>query len=210
MSSVTPLPARRRTHPPRARVAQALEAERARVRAWLHDTLLQQLEYIAAGGYADDVDPRELMRVAAGAATELRAYIEGTPAGEDTLVERLRRIIEDEQALAPYEIRLVFGEVDGTVDGTALAGAVREALTNVRKHANAPRGRRLLPRHGGRRRGRRHRRRRRLRPRRTPWRIGLRESIIEPHGAHRRPRRDRSEPAPARGMSLTSTPRGHA
>jgi hypothetical protein len=115
VSSVTPLPARRRTHPPRARVAQALDAERARVRAWLHDTLLQQLEYIAAGGYADDVDPRELMRVAAGAATELRAYVEGTPGGEDTLVERLRRIIEDEQALAPHEIRLVFGEVDGTV-----------------------------------------------------------------------------------------------
>ena len=114
-----------------------LDAERARVRAWLHDTLLQQLEYIAAGGYADDVDPRELMRVAAGAATELRAYVEGTPAGEDTLVERLRRIIEDEQALAPHEIRLVFGEVDGTVDGDEIAAATREALTNVRKHARA-------------------------------------------------------------------------
>ena len=137
MTSVTPLSARRRTPPPRARVAQALDAERARVRAWLHDTLLQQLEYIAAGGYADDVDPRELMRVAAGAATELRAYVEGTPAGEDTLVERLRRIIEDEQAVAPYEIRLVFGEVDGTVDGTELADAAREAITNARKHARA-------------------------------------------------------------------------
>src|SRR5829696_5053436 len=44
VSSVTPLPARRRTHPPRARVAEVLDAERARVRAWLHDTLLQQLE----------------------------------------------------------------------------------------------------------------------------------------------------------------------
>jgi signal transduction histidine kinase len=137
VTSVTPLPARRRTHPPRARVAEALDAERARVRAWLHDTLLQQLEYIAAGGYADDVDARELMRVAAGAATELRAYVEGTPAGESTLVERLRRIIEDEQARVPYEIRLVFGEVDGTVDGDDLADAAREALTNVRKHARA-------------------------------------------------------------------------
>jgi signal transduction histidine kinase len=137
VTSVTPLPARRRTHPPRARVAEALDAERARVRAWLHDTLLQQLEYIAAGGYADDVDARELMRVAAGAATELRAYVEGTPSAESTLVERLRRVIEDEQALVPYEIRLVFGEVDGTVDGDDLADAAREALTNVRKHARA-------------------------------------------------------------------------
>jgi signal transduction histidine kinase len=137
VASVTPLPARRRTHPPRVRVAEALDAERARVRAWLHDTLLQQLEYIAAGGYADDVDPRELMRVAAGAATELRAYVEGTPTGDGTLVERLRRIVVDEQALAPHEIRLVFGEVDGTVDGAELADAAREALTNVRKHARA-------------------------------------------------------------------------
>ena len=137
MASVTPLPARRRTHPPRVRVAEALDAERARVRAWLHDTLLQQLEFIAAGGYADDVDARELMRVAAGAATDLRAYVEGTPAGEGTLVERLRRVIEDEQPLVPYEIRLVFGEVDGTVDSAELADAAREALTNVRKHARA-------------------------------------------------------------------------
>ena len=74
---------------------------------------------------------------ASGDTGKLRAYVEGTPAGEDTLVERLRRIIEDEQALATHEIRLVFGEVDGTVDGTELADAAREALTNVRKHARA-------------------------------------------------------------------------
>ena len=103
--------------PARTRVADALEAERARTRAWLHDTLLQQLEYIAAGGYADDADPRELMRVAAGAATDLRAFVEGDEAaGAGTLVERLRRVIEDEQELATHEIRLVFGEVDGTLE----------------------------------------------------------------------------------------------
>src|SRR5690242_6104033 len=73
VASVTPLPARRRAHASRQRVVDAVDAERARTRAWLHDTLLQQLEYIAAGGYADEVDPRELMRVAAAAATELRA-----------------------------------------------------------------------------------------------------------------------------------------
>ena len=83
-------------------------------------------------------DAPELMRVAAGAATELRAYVEGTPAGEGTIVERLRRIIEDEQPLAGHEIRLVFGEIDGTVEGPELAEfAAREALTNVRKHAHA-------------------------------------------------------------------------
>jgi signal transduction histidine kinase len=134
---VTPLPARRRAHAPRSRVVDAVESERARTRAWLHDTLLQQLEYIAAGGYADEVDPRELMRVAAAAATELRAYVEGDAAASATLVERLRRIITEEQLLARHEIRLVFGEVDGTVDGAELADAAREALTNARKHARA-------------------------------------------------------------------------
>jgi signal transduction histidine kinase len=116
----------------------AVEAERARVRAWLHDTLLQQLEYIAAGGYADIADARELMRVAAGAASELRAYVEGDAGAPDgTLVERLRHVIAEEQLQATHEIRLVFGEIDGTVDGGEMVAATREALTNVRKHARA-------------------------------------------------------------------------
>ena len=149
VGSLTALPARRRAHAPsapdRARiaaaVAEALDAERARTRAWLHDTLLQQLEFIAAGGYADVPDAADLMRVAAGAATELRAYVED--AGRDgggSLVERLRSIIADEQLEAAHEIRLVFGEIDGTVEGPEgadLVAATREALTNVRKHARA-------------------------------------------------------------------------
>jgi signal transduction histidine kinase len=115
-----------------------VEAERARVRAWLHDTLLQQLEYIAAGAYADIADARELMRVAAGAATELRAFVEGDAgAGDGTLVERLRHVIAEEQLRAAHEIRLVFGEIDGTVDGGEMIAATREVLTNVRKHARA-------------------------------------------------------------------------
>jgi signal transduction histidine kinase len=149
VASVTSLPARRRTHPPvshdRARIAaaviEAIDAERARTRAWLHDTLLQQLEFIAAGGYSDVADPAELMRVAAGAATELRAYVESSPhGGEGSIVERLRGVIADEQLLASHEVRLVFGDVDGTVEGPEAAdivAATREALTNVRKHARA-------------------------------------------------------------------------
>jgi signal transduction histidine kinase len=146
VAPVTPLPARRRVRPAwtpdRSRqtpaVAAAVEAERARLRAWLHDTLLQQLEYIAAGAYADVADARELMRVAAGAASELRAFVEGdTAAGDGTLVERLRRVIAEEQLRAAHEIRLVFGEIDGTVDGAEMVAATREALTNARKHARA-------------------------------------------------------------------------
>ena len=149
MVSVSALPARRRAHTPgsldRARIAaavtEAVEAERALPRAWLHDTLLQQLEFIAAGGYADVADAGELMRVAAGAATELRAYVEDAPRGGDgSLVERLRGVIADEQLRATHEIRLVFGDVDCTVDradGADIVAATREALTNVHKHARA-------------------------------------------------------------------------
>jgi signal transduction histidine kinase len=149
VASLSALPARRRAHTPasldRARIAaavtEAVEAERARTRAWLHDTLLQQLEFIAAGGYADVADAAELMRVAAGAATELRAYVEdASRGGEGSLVERLRGVIADEQLLSGHEIRLVFGEVDGTVEGAEgadIVAAAREALTNVRKHARA-------------------------------------------------------------------------
>lgn len=149
MAPVTSLPARRRAHPLRshdrtrqvAAAVEAVEAERARTRAWLHDTLLQQLEYIAAGGYADVADAAELMRVAAGAATELRAFVEGdAEGGAGTLVERLRYVIAEEQLFASHEIRLVFGDIDGTVDGPEgadLVAATREALTNVRKHARA-------------------------------------------------------------------------
>ena len=149
MAVVSSLPARRRAHPSRsvdrsrldAAVAEAVEAERARTRAWLHDTLLQQLEYLAAGGYTDVADARELMRVAAGAASDLRAYVDNdAPAGATTIVEALRRVIAEEQLQASHEIRLVFGDVDGTVDGPEgadIVAAMREALTNVRKHARA-------------------------------------------------------------------------
>ncbi len=131
----------------RSRVRQAVEAERATTRAWLHDSVLQVLEYLAAGGYADEPDARELSRIAADAAAELRQYVEGcepeaVAAGEGELCARLNAAVEAERELAEHEIGLVFGEFERPVDGTAaeqLAGAAREALRNTRKHARATR-----------------------------------------------------------------------
>jgi signal transduction histidine kinase len=122
-------------------VAEAVEAERARLRAWLHDTVLQQLEFLASGGYADAPDAVHLMAVAGDAATCLRAFVEDA-AESGTLVERLRAVIADEQLCSTHEIRLVLGDLDGTVSGqesAELVAAVREALVNVRKHARATR-----------------------------------------------------------------------
>lgn len=122
-------------------VEAALEAERARTRAWLHDTVLQTLEYVAAGGYADEPDAAELARAAAVAAAELRGFVEGErPLEGATLPERLRAVVGAEQPLARHAVLLRFGLLDGSVEGEEareLAAATREALTNVRKHAHA-------------------------------------------------------------------------
>src|SRR5918912_1106063 len=81
------------------------------------------------------------MHVSAGAGGELPAYVEdAAPDAAGSLVERLRGVVADEQLRAGHEIRLVFGDVDGSVGGeeaAELVAAVREALTNVRKHARA-------------------------------------------------------------------------
>ena len=46
-------------------VATSVREERAKTRAWLHDRILQILEYVASGGYEDDPDVEHLRRVAA-------------------------------------------------------------------------------------------------------------------------------------------------
>src|SRR4051794_30351435 len=112
-------------------------------RAWLHDTVLQTLEYLAAGGYADEPDPQRLMQVAADAADELRAYVEGrAPAAAPTLADGLRLLVGREARLAAHEVRLVIRRDDGSLRGSAAedaVAAVGELLTNVRKHAAARR-----------------------------------------------------------------------
>jgi signal transduction histidine kinase len=83
--------------------------------------------------------------VAARAADDLRACLEGLhDEGEEScgLVDGLREVVAEAQALATAELQLVEGPNDGSVEGAdaaALTLAVREALTNVRKHARATR-----------------------------------------------------------------------
>jgi len=123
--------------------AAAVDAERARLRSWLHDGVLQALEYVASGGYADVPDASHLQSVAASAAAELRAFVDEEDEPEPGLAGLaavLRAVVTDEQLLAPHPVHLLFGAIDGSVTGEpvhALAAATREALTNVRKHARA-------------------------------------------------------------------------
>jgi signal transduction histidine kinase len=127
-------------------VRAAVELERARVRAWLHDSVLQVLEYLASGGYVDEPDARELQRIAGDAASELRAFVDGSALGNDAsrgrLCEHLRGVVAEARRRAGHDVGLVFGTLDDTLDGDAaseLAQAVAEALRNVRKHAHATR-----------------------------------------------------------------------
>ena len=139
-----PAPRRQRPdHRPTA-AARAVEAERAELRAWLHDRVLQHLEYLAAGGYADAPDAAALMRVAAEAAEELRAYVDGDEAeAPRDLAVALTQVAADARLLAAgTQIRVVVGPEAAELSQPAvdaLAGATREALANVAKHARAGR-----------------------------------------------------------------------
>jgi signal transduction histidine kinase len=123
---------------------RAVEAERAEIRAWLHDNVLQYLEYLAAGGYADDPDAATLRDVAARAAAELRAYVDGdAPRPPRDLGVALAMVADDARLLAgDVRIRVVVSPEAADVPGPvvdALAAATREALANVAKHARASR-----------------------------------------------------------------------
>ncbi len=125
-------------------IRAAVAAERARTRAWLHDTVLQVLEFIEMGGYADTPDAHALARAAGDAGRELRAFVDNDEliGGGGTLVERLHAIVESERELSDHEIVLDLGVIDAPVtgdDAVELSAATAEALRNVRKHARATR-----------------------------------------------------------------------
>jgi signal transduction histidine kinase len=113
-----------------------------RLRARLHDTTLQTLEFIASGGpLGPGADLENLMRVAAREATELRECLQGLINGcEQSLVDRLEDVVAYERCFATHQVRLAIGATDGSIRGMTamdLAAGVREALTNARKHSGA-------------------------------------------------------------------------
>jgi signal transduction histidine kinase len=130
----------RRSEPLRSRITSSDEQlELLRMR--LHDSTLQTLEFIANADTLEGVDLGRLVRLAAREATELRHMLEGlTRDAPLTLTAALEEIIAAAGAYGDERITLVLGESDDSVERfTALeiAAAVREALTNARKHADA-------------------------------------------------------------------------
>src|SRR3712207_1646335 len=121
-------------------VEQAVAVERERICCRLHDTTLQMLELIASGALAEeDADPRRLMGLAAMAAEDLRGFIDGE-SGALGFEDGLRSVVAEARLLASHRIELRLGACSGDIGAEALAealSAVREALTNARKHARS-------------------------------------------------------------------------
>jgi signal transduction histidine kinase len=122
-------------------VDDAVMRERARTRAWLHDTVLQELEMLAAGAYADEPDPVAMATLAAGAADRLRRVIEGeTPPAPGPLVDEINALVERERQRTHLKIGLRVGRLEppwAVADAEPLTAALAEALRNVSKHAGA-------------------------------------------------------------------------
>jgi signal transduction histidine kinase len=110
------------------------------VGALLHDSTLQAMEYLATDGYGADLDAATIRRVAADTAVELRGNLLRLGAPEPCeLVTALEQVVSAAQRRGTVHIEMVT-DLDGSVygaDAAALVGAVREALNNVHKHANA-------------------------------------------------------------------------
>jgi len=110
------------------------------VRGHLHDTALQILEFVAGDGFGTGLSAAKIARLAGGAARDLHRWVDSVddPDGPGLLPE-LELITEQARSLDP-RVELVVGDVGAppTSDQVeALAGAVREAVTNARKHSNA-------------------------------------------------------------------------
>lgn len=119
---------------------RACAQEHEWVRGHLHDTALQILEFVAGDGFGTGLTGKKIARLAGGAARDLHRWVDsvGRPA-ESGLLPELELITEQARSL-DSRVELVVGAVGvppTSEQVEALVGAVREAVNNARKHANA-------------------------------------------------------------------------
>ena len=121
-------------------LARAREDEREWVRGHLHDTALQILEFIAGDGFGTGLSATKISHLAGGAARDLRAWVDSADAPvAPQLLPELEKVAEEARSL-DRTVWIVVGELGAPPTGeqvAAIAGAVREAVNNARKHANA-------------------------------------------------------------------------
>ena len=122
-------------------VEAARQDERDWVRGHLHDTALQILEFIAGDGFGTGLSAPKIARLAGGAARDLHKWIDSGDAddADAELLPELEQVTAEARSL-DSRVSLVVGHIGTPPTSeqvTALAGAVREAVTNARKHAQA-------------------------------------------------------------------------
>ncbi len=122
-------------------VEAAREDERDWVRGHLHDTALQILEFIAGDGFGTGLTASKISSLAGGAARDLHRWIETADAKDHCsgLLPELEQVTAEARSL-DSKVELVVGSMGlppTSEQVAALAGAVREAVTNARKHAQA-------------------------------------------------------------------------
>jgi anti-sigma regulatory factor (Ser/Thr protein kinase) len=120
-------------------IARVRQEERELVRGHLHDTALQILEFIAGDGFGTGLSAAKIACLAGRAAADLQRWIDtiGEPAAE--LLPELELVTNEARSLNS-RVELVIGQIGGSLTAeqvAAIVGAVREAVTNARKHANA-------------------------------------------------------------------------
>ena len=124
-------------HPARSEEAKQLEliAEtRADMAAHLHDSVLQTLAVIQKSA----ADPATVARLARRQEKELREWLYGDQADEESAIVSLKEVIAELEATYPVTVELVsVGDHEMTVEVDAVVRAAREAIQNAAKHSGA-------------------------------------------------------------------------
>lgn len=125
-------------------IRRGREAEAAKVRRELHDSVLQALEAMALPGPGDDRNAAErlaeLRGIARAQAMELRRGLAGEPdLPQPTTIGEDLTLLATEMAREGLRAQLVFAEVDDSTlpeaRRRAVRDAAREALRNTMKHS---------------------------------------------------------------------------
>jgi len=121
-------------------VTPQIAAERVALARRLHDTALQLVEYVVTDAYGLGLSREDIARHLADAVVELRAAADD-PGDEQAAARRVvETAVRDARRLGLDAVAVEGDALDARLAGADLelvASTVREALTNVRKHACA-------------------------------------------------------------------------